>query len=114
MQCLWLQTLLWIYCPGHAGVCGNEQAYGLANTADITSGLNLQLGTVEMLRGLRNFLNIDWAQHHNIDHLKERGVEKRPVIIQTDIGNVSRATLGRLLRDGVEHVWAFPSTVMPS
>ena len=46
----------------------------LANTADITSGL--QLGRAEVLRGLRNFLNMDRPEHHSIDHLKERGLEK--------------------------------------
>ena len=65
-----------------------------------------------MLRGLRNFLNMDRSQHHGIDRLKERGVEKgsgrrstlqgmeRSVFNQTNIGTVSRATLGRLLRAG--------------
>ena len=69
-----LQRLLWIYCPGHAGVSGNEQADRLASTADITSGL--QLGRAEVLRALRNFLNTDKPEHHSIDRLKERGVEK--------------------------------------
>ena len=27
MHSLWLQRLMWIYCPGHAGVSGNERAY---------------------------------------------------------------------------------------
>ena len=116
--------LLWIYCPGQAGVSGNERADRLASTADITSGL--QLGRAEVLRGLRNFLSTDKPEHHSIDHLKERGVEKgsgrhstlqgreRSVFNQTNIGIVSRATLGRLLRDGAERVWAFPSATMPS
>ena len=30
MHCLRLQRLLWIYCPGHAGVSGNERANRLA------------------------------------------------------------------------------------
>ena len=71
---LQLQRLLWINCPGHVGVSGNERADGLASTADITSGL--QLGRVEVLRGLMNFLNMDRPEHHSIDRLKERGVEK--------------------------------------
>ena len=112
-----LQRLLWIYCPGHAGVSGNERADRLAGTADITSGL---------LRGLRNFLYTDKPEHQSIDRLKERGVEKgsgrhstlqgreRSVFNQTNIGTVSRATLGRLLRDGAERVWAFRSATMPS
>ena len=74
MHSLWLQRLLWIYCPGHAGVSGNERADRLASTADITSGL--QLNRAEVLRGLRNFLNTDKPEHHSIDRLKERGVEK--------------------------------------
>ena len=41
MHSLRLQRLLWIYCPGHAGVSGNGQADRLASTADITSGLQL-------------------------------------------------------------------------
>ena len=74
MHSLRLQRLLWIYCPGHAGVSGNERADRLASTADITSGL--QLGRAEVLRGLRNFLSTDKPEHHSIDRLKERGVEK--------------------------------------
>ena len=124
MRSLRLQRLLWIYCPGHAGVSGNERADRLASTADITSGL--QLGRVEVLRGLRKFLNRDKPEHHSIDRLKEREVEKgsgrhsilqgqeRSVFKQTNIGTVSMATLERLLRDGAERVWAFPSARMPS
>ena len=82
-------------------------------------------GRAEMLRGLRNFLNKDKLEHHSTDCLKERGVEKgsgqystlqgrqRSVFNQANIGTVSRATLGRLLRDGAERVWAFPSATMP-
>ena len=56
-------------------VSGNEQAYRLASTADITSGL--QLGRAEVLTRLtRNFLNIDRPEHHSIHRFKERGVEK--------------------------------------
>ena len=102
-----LQSLLLIYCPWYAGVSGNERADRLASTADITSGL--QLGRAEDLRGLSNFLNMDRPEHHSTGLLKERGVAKgsgrhatlqgreRSVFNQTNIGIVSRATLGRLL-----------------
>ena len=102
----------------------NEQTDRLASTAHITSGL--QLGRAEVLRGLRNFLNMDRSEHYSTDRLKERGVEKgsgrhstlqgrqRSVFNQANIGTVSRATLRRLLRDGAERVWAFPSATMPS
>ena len=124
MHGLRLQRLLWIYCPGHAGVSGNERANKTASTADITSGL--QLGKAEVLRDLRNFLNTNKPEHHSTDRLKERGVEKgsrrhsthqgqqRSVFNQANIGTVSRATLGRLLIDGAGRVWAFPSATMSS
>ena len=50
MHSLRLHRLLWIYCPGHAGVSGNERVDGLASTS------GLQLGRAEVLRGPRNFL----------------------------------------------------------
>ena len=98
MHSLRLQRLLWIYCPGHAGVSGNERAVKLASTADITSGL--QLGRAEVLRGLRNFLNMDRLEHHSTERPKETGVEKgsgrhstlrgrkRSLFNQTNIGTV--------------------------
>ena len=72
MHNLRLQRLLWVCCPGHAGVSGNKRADRLASTAHITS--SLQLGRAEVLRGLRNFLNMNRPEHHSIDRLKERGV----------------------------------------
>ena len=36
----------------------------------------LQLCRAEVLKGLRNFLNMDRPEHHSIDRLKEREVEK--------------------------------------
>ena len=39
---------------------------------------------------------------------------EQSVFNQTNIGTVSRATLGSLLRDGAERVWAIPSATMPS
>ena len=74
MHSLRLQRLLWIYCPGHVDVSENELVDRLMITADITSGL--QLGKTEVLRGLRNFSNIDRPEHHSTDGLKGRGVEK--------------------------------------
>ena len=74
MHSLRLRRPLWIYCPGHAGVSGNERADRLASTADITSCL--QLGRAEALQGLRNFLNMDRAEHHSTDRLKVRSGER--------------------------------------
>ena len=109
---------------GIAGVRGNERAHGLASTANITS--DLQLCRAEVLRGLRNFLDMDRSEHHSINRLKTRGVEnssdrcctlrgrKKTVFNQTNISTVSRAKLVRRLRHRVERVWAFPCATTPS
>ena len=98
--------------------------YRLTSTADITAGM--QLGRAEVPRGLRTILNMDRPEHHSIDRRKERGMEKgsgrhstlqgreRSVYNEANIGTVTRATLGRLLRDGAVRVWAFPNATMPS
>ena len=45
-----LRKVLWVYCPGHAGVKGNGRADRLAGKATPTSGL--LLGSVEKLETL--------------------------------------------------------------
>ena len=42
-----LGRIMWMYCPGHAGVKGNVQADRLAGAADVKQGLTL--GTSEVL-----------------------------------------------------------------
>ena len=49
-----LQKLLWVYCPGHAGVKGNNRADRLAGKTTLTSGL--LLGRSEVLRSFRHYL----------------------------------------------------------
>ena len=114
-----LPKLLWVYCPGHAGMKGNDRADRLAGKATLTSGL--LLGRSEVLRSLRRYLQAQNQGHHTIDRLEQTGVERRStrrssfkgreraIVNQTKIGTVSKATLGTLLRDGVERIWAFPS-----
>ena len=107
------------YYPGHAGVNGDERADTLAGEATLISGL--LLGRSEMLRSLRHCLRAQSQGHHTIDRLEERDRERgcarrsplkgreKAIVSQTNIGTVSKATLGKLLRDGVERIWAFPS-----
>ena len=69
-----------IECEYRQCVLGTPESVGMNGQIDwqaqqiYTSGL--QLGRVEVLRGLRNFLNMDRPEHHSTDRLKERGVEK--------------------------------------
>ena len=46
----------------------------LRHVRSISSGL--QLSRAEVLRGLRNFLNMDRPEYYSIDRMKERGVQK--------------------------------------
>ena len=41
-------------------------------------------------------------------------LKERAIVNQTNIGTVSKATSGKLLRDGVERIRAFPNTQIPS
>ena len=119
-----LRKLLWVYCPGYAGVMGNDRADRLVGKATFTSGL--LLGRPEALRSWRHYLRAQSQGHHTIDRLEETAVERgsarrfslkgreRAIVNQTNTGTVSKATLGKLLRDGVERKWAFPSAYMPS
>ena len=109
-----------MYCPVHAGVKGNDQADRLAGKVTITSSLHL--GRSEVLRSLRHYLRAQSQGHHTIGRLDERGVERgtaqrsslkgreRAIFSQTNTGTVSKATLGKLHRDGVR---AIPSAYTP-
>ena len=89
----------------------------LAGKATLASGL--VLGRFEVLRSLRHNLRAQSQGHHTIDRLEETDVEsarrpslkgrERAIVSQTNVGTVSKAMLGKLLRDGVERIWAFPS-----
>ena len=70
-----LRKLLWVYCPGHAGVKGNDREDRLAGKAIITS--SLRLGRSEVLRSLRRYMRAQsQGRHHTIDGLEERGVKR--------------------------------------
>ena len=95
--------------PWRCRVKGNDRADTLTGKATLTSGV--LLGRSEVLRSLRHYLREQSRRHHTIDHLEERGVERGSArrYWRTDIGTVSKATLGKLLTDRVERIRAFPS-----
>ena len=90
-----LQKLLWVYCPGHAGMKGNDQA-DTGSYGTLTSGLLLRRS--EMLRSLRHYLRAQSQRHHTTDHV--RGLERwstrrsslkgweRATVNQTNIGTI--------------------------
>ena len=76
----------------------------------------LLLGISEVLRSLGHYLQVQSQCHHTIDRLEERGVERgsarrsslkgreRAIVNQTNIGTVSKAKLGKRMRDEMEHI----------
>ena len=88
--------------------------------ATLTSGS--LLGRSKVLRSLRHYLREQSQGHHTIDRLEERGEERgsarrsslkeqeRAIVNQTNIGTVSKATLGKRPRIGLEYIRAFSST----
>jgi hypothetical protein len=110
-----------VYCPGHAGVKGNDRADRLAGKATITGGL--RLGRSEVARSMET---LPAGTKPRTSHQGSPGGERRrkrkrstiflertrerAIVNQTNIGTVSRATLGKFLRDRVECIRAFPST----
>ena len=71
---IYLRKLLGVYCPGHAGVKGNDRADRLAGKATLTDVL--LLGRSELLRSLRHYLLAQSQENHTIYRLEERGVER--------------------------------------
>ena len=65
------------------------------------------------LVGMLILHNIQLVEKGRSQHSTLQGQE-RSVFNQTNIGTVSRATLGRLQRDGAERMWALLSAMMPS
>ena len=82
----------WVYCPENDRADGLVCKARLVCKATLTNGL--LLGRSEVLRRWRRYL---WA-----------------VVNQTNSGTISTATLGKLIRDGVECTWAFLSAQIPS
>ena len=100
-----------------------DRANRLAGKATLTSGLLLRRS--EVLRSLRHYLqalSITGNRHHTIGCLEKRDVERgsaresslkgreRAIVSQMNIGTVSKAMWGKLVRDWVERIWVFPST----
>ena len=114
-MCRWSTSIFKNSCgPGHAGVKWNDRADRLAGRATLTSGLLLRRS--EVLRNLRHYLRAQSQGHHTIDRLEDSGMgrgstrrsslkgRERAIVNQTNIGTVSKATLGKLLRVGVERI----------
>src|SRR5579871_6545660 len=111
--------LVWIYCPGHAGVRGNERADRLASRAPLTG--TLVLDRSDILRSLcERMLSDDTViDEGDVLRLRECGVclgksrtgrlrgRSRRVCNQRATGTISLHNLRFLLRE-TEHLWVCP------
>ena len=71
-----LRNLLWMYCPGHAGVKGNDRADRVAGKATIISGLRMGSSEVFRIFGY----NVNDIIHDGERSGVERGSTRRPVL----------------------------------
>ena len=75
LACVSLRHSSSTYCPGHAGVKGNDRADRLAGKTTITGGL--RLGRSEVLRSLRHKLRAQMKDTTpSIARRRDRGVER--------------------------------------
>ena len=116
---IYLQKLLWVYCPGHAGAKGNNWADRLAGKATLTSGLLLGRSKAETW-------DTSSQGHHTTDHLgekvlKEEALDNLPWKDERGLSSI-RQTLelfqrqhwGNFWKMGWREKWAFSSTWIPS
>ena len=98
-------------------------AVRLASKATITSGL--RLGIFEVFRSCRHYLQAQSRKLLSTGRLEEGGVERGcsrrsleglegAIVSQTHTVAVSIAMLGKLPRGGVERIWDFPCSQIPS
>ena len=106
-----VHALFWTFC-----VMRNEPADRLAGKTATSNGS--RLGTSEVLRNVRHYLQglkakditptIAWRREawkeEAVDDLPLKG-RKRAIVNQTNIGTVSKATVGKRLRNWLERLW---------
>jgi len=112
-----LQTLTWIFSPGHAGVRGNERADELAAKGDIRGPL--EMGEAEVFTALTERCGEEVGD--TVERLREFGVdrgdavksttrgEERKILNQQLTGTLSRRILREILRRRTEHMWVCPT-----
>lgn len=117
-----VMAIKWIFCPGHSGVMGNEEADRIAGNAS-TYG-TASWDRVEVLRALEQHFRAEEDRqdedHHALARMKEMGVERgegrrsrlagreRCVANQIRTGTISRKTLHTMMLRGTEHLWTCP------
>ena len=112
-----LERIAWIFCPGHAGVSGNERADRLAGDAATRGTLVLDPPTV--MASVEEWINDNRvvSESHTLEILKEQGVQRgsgkdsllcdptRRITNQLKMETISRHTLKWTLKRRGEQIW---------
>ena len=117
-----IQSLTWIFCPGHCGVKGNERADQLVNSA--ASDETFRRDKAEIAKQLTEFYQREEEASQEervaVGRMREMGVQRgdgkrcqlygreRRIWSQRATGTISMATLKTLLERGTEHIWTCP------
>ena len=116
-----LESLTWIFSPGHAGVQGNERADSLAGEAAIDGNLTLDPPTVIQCVADQLLANRPPSSSHTLALLKDKGVKPgegatcnsrgvtRRLQNQLLMETVSLQTLRRSLMSRDEQAWGCPA-----
>ena len=120
-----IRRITWIYCPGHAGVIGNETADRLAGNAQVTPGVQILLDKNAVENMVETSLSVARdsrpSESHTLNCVIEKGYprgqggkelwrgdarrKQNQLLFETISVNTLRWTLARR----VEQMWACPS-----
>ena len=117
-----LRSIVWIFCPGHSGVRGNEAADRLAGEATVGDDIKPDRNDIldRLFKKLREEEDRESEEHHAVQRMQElggtRGMgrkctlagKERRLFNQTMTGTVSACTLRMALERGTEHLWICP------
>ncbi|BFZ09631.1 hypothetical protein BsWGS_12670 [Bradybaena similaris] len=116
------EMFAWIYCPGHAGVLGNEQADRLAGEAPIQGGLKWDRGDLITALKEQSIREEEeaWRNDPHVNTMIKNGVkygEGRTSTLSgrrlvtnnhATTGTISIHTLRWILERGEEQIWEWP------
>jgi ribonuclease HI len=117
-----VRSIVWIFCPGHAGVKGNEAADKLAGAATANESIQMDRADIidKLSRKLKEEDNRDMDDHYAVARMREMGVDhgsgrrsrlagrERRLDNQIKTGTISMDSLRMALGRGTEHLWTCP------